>query len=232
MLIVDDPDSPYRAKYEDEIVLSLSDWYHDQTPSLLSTYGAGGHMIPHDPIPDAALMNDTQELNVPVKTGTTYYLRLANIGALASQYFWTEGHSMTIIEVDGVYTQPNEAQMLYIATGQRYGVLVTTRSDSGQNFPIVARLDRVSVMRFHYDGTKLTLQGDIETPGCLQYDENQPCPKLEAVQDLNLFDDMELVPYDQMPRLTKIDRTIPLSIRINTRNGLVQCVQQGPKQTS
>jgi iron transport multicopper oxidase len=86
-------------------------------------------------------MNDTQNFTLSVRPGTTYYFRLANIGAFAGQYFWIEGHNMTIIEVDGVYTEPAETDMIYLTAAQRYGVLVTTRNDSSSNFAMVGSMD-------------------------------------------------------------------------------------------
>lgn len=37
-LIVHDSNSPYAGQYDDELVLTFSDWYHDQMPGLISYY--------------------------------------------------------------------------------------------------------------------------------------------------------------------------------------------------
>ena len=50
---------------------------------------------------------------------------------------------MTIIEVDGVYTEPAETDMIYVTAAQRYGFLVTTKTDSSANFAMVGSMDTV-----------------------------------------------------------------------------------------
>ena len=96
-----------------------------------------------EPVPNSALMNDTQNLTVSVEPGKTYMLRMVNIGAFAAQYVWFEGHTMRIVEVDGIYTEPAEADMLYMTAAQRYSVLLTTKNDTTSNFAIVACMDQV-----------------------------------------------------------------------------------------
>jgi iron transport multicopper oxidase len=83
-----------------------------------------------EPVPNAALMNDTQNITVAVQPGKTYLFRVVNIGAFAGQYLWIEGHKMRIVEVDGVYTKDAEAEMVYIAAAQRISFLLTTNFSS------------------------------------------------------------------------------------------------------
>lgn len=37
-LIVHDPENPYADLFDEELVLTLSDWYHEETPSLISSF--------------------------------------------------------------------------------------------------------------------------------------------------------------------------------------------------
>ena len=96
-----------------------------------------------EPVPKAALMNDTQNLTTLVEPGKTYMFRVINMGALAGQYLWFEGHTMRIVEVDGIYTEAAEANMIYLTAAQRYSVLVTTKNDTSSNFAYVASMDEV-----------------------------------------------------------------------------------------
>jgi iron transport multicopper oxidase len=144
-LIIHDPESPFKDQYDEEIVLTVSDWYHDQIPGLLARFLSKGNPTGAEPVPNAALLNDTQNLTVPVRPGKTYLFRTVNMGAFAGQYLWFEGHNMTIIEVDGVYTQPAEAQMIYLSAAQRCSFLVTMRNETDANFPIMGSMDTVSV---------------------------------------------------------------------------------------
>ena len=96
-----------------------------------------------EPVPKAALFNDTQNLTTPVEPGKTYFFRIINLGAFAGQYVWFEGHTMQIVEVDGIYTKQAAADMIYISSAQRYGVLITTKNDTSTNFAYTASMDQV-----------------------------------------------------------------------------------------
>lgn len=97
-----------------------------------------------EPVPKAALMNETQNLTLPVEPNKTYMFRVINIGAFAGQYLWIEGHTMRIVEVDGIYTEAAEADMVYISAAQRVSFLLTTKNNTSANFPIVSSMDTVS----------------------------------------------------------------------------------------
>jgi iron transport multicopper oxidase len=88
-------------------------------------------------------MNDTQNLNINIEPGKTYMFRMVNMAAFAAQYVWFEGHTMRIVEVDGVYTEPAEADMLYLTAAQRYSVLITAKNDTNANFAIQGSMDQV-----------------------------------------------------------------------------------------
>lgn len=121
----------------------MSDWYHDQMPGLIKTFISFANPTGAEPVPNSALMNDTQNLTVAVEPGKTYLVRMVNMGAFAGQYVWFENHTMQTIEVDGIYTEPAEADMIYITAAQRYSVLLTTKNDTGSNFAFVASMDKV-----------------------------------------------------------------------------------------
>lgn len=143
-LIINDPDSPFKDQYDEELVLTVSDWYHDQMTSLLPQFINKANPSGAEPVPDGALFNDTQNLKVAVQPGKTYLFHMVNMGAFASQYVWFEGHNISIVEVDGVYTQPANTDMIYITAAQRYSFLLTTKNDTSRNFAFVASMDTVS----------------------------------------------------------------------------------------
>lgn len=139
-----DPESPHRDLYDEEIILSFSDWYHGLMRGLLADFISIKNPSGAEPVPDSALMNDTQNLGIPIQPGKTYLFRMVNMGAFAAQHVWFEGHTMKVVEVDGVYTEPADADMLYITAAQRYSVLVTMKNSTDANFPIVGSMDEVS----------------------------------------------------------------------------------------
>jgi iron transport multicopper oxidase len=130
--------------YDEEVILTFSDWYHDLMDVLTPRFLSKDNPTGVEPIPDSNLMNDTQNLKIGVTSGKTYLFRMVNVGAFVGQYVWIEGHTMSIVEVDGVYTEPQEADMIYVAVAQRYSVLVTMSANADANYPIVAAFDQVN----------------------------------------------------------------------------------------
>lgn len=114
-------------------------------PTLIKHFISFANPTGAEPVPQSALMADTQNLTIAVKPNTTYFIRTINMAALAAHYLWIEGHSMRVIEVDGVWTEEHETDMLYLSAAQRYGVLVTTKSETTDNFAIVGSMDTVSI---------------------------------------------------------------------------------------
>lgn len=56
--------------------------------------------------------------------------------------------------------------------------------------------------------------------GWLVYDHTKPLPKPAVVDEFDPYDDMELIPYDEMPVLGKPDREIELNVVMdNLRDG-------------
>ncbi|KAI5359150.1 Putative multicopper oxidase, type 1, multicopper oxidase, copper-binding, cupredoxin [Septoria linicola] len=208
--VVNDPENPYLGQYDEEVGLTISDWYHDQMPGLLDWFISVENPTGAEPVPKTALMNDTQNLTIPVEPNKTYFFRLSNVAAFSSQYFWIEGHTMRIIEVDGVYTEPADAEMIYVTAAQRYGFLVTTKNDtSAGNFAIVSSMDTDLFDAFPADlPTNVT--------GWLMYDEtkNKPEPALLDSWDAQ-FDDFDLVPQDGLEILDKVDYSFNLDLSMN-----------------
>lgn len=140
-LIVHDDEAFFAKDYDEEIVLTMTDWYHELVEDLeakfMSLYNPSGA----EPIPGSFLVNDTMNSSISVKPDTTYLIRLINYGAFVGQYFYIEDHTFKIVEVDGVYTEPKEASMLYISVAQRYAILLTTKNSTEKNYPIVTVAD-------------------------------------------------------------------------------------------
>ncbi|GKT49915.1 iron transport multicopper oxidase FET3 [Colletotrichum spaethianum] len=206
-LIIHDPSSPFKDQYDEEVVVSLSDWYHDQMANLIPGFINKGNPTGAEPVPQAALMNDTQNLTVSVQPGKTYLFRMVNMAAFAGQYVWIEGHNISIVEVDGVYTEPAEASMIYISAAQRYSFLVKTRNDTTSNFAIVGSMDTEQTL---FD----TLPADLNynVTGWLVYDASKPLSPPATLDTFDPFDDMTLTPYDKQPLLPEPSRTVELDV--------------------
>ena len=194
--------------------MTLSDWYHEQTPSLLKKFNSVTNPTGAEPVPKAALMNDTQNLTVSVLPGKTYMFRTVNLGAFAGQYLWFEGHTMRIVEVDGIYTEAAEADMIYLTAGQRASVLVSTKNDSLSNFAFVGSMDQTL-----FDKIPKGLNPNVT--GWLVYDNANPLPKPTNLDTFTPFDDFKLVPKDAEPLMDKVDYSFNLDVKMdNLANGI------------
>jgi iron transport multicopper oxidase len=210
-LIVHDTESYFYDQYEEEFTVTMSDWYHELVegiaPDFLSVYNPTGA----EPIPQAFLFNDTLRSNLTVKPNTTYLIRLINIGAFVAQYFYIEDHTFTIVEIDGIYTEPMEADTLYIAIAQRYAILLTTKNSTDKNYPIVTVADSVLL-----DTIPSDLQ--LNNTNWLEYNAAAPHPEanitVDVASDLIPYDDITLVPYDKVPLLPSPDYEIEVTVNM------------------
>ncbi|KAJ9129952.1 Multicopper like protein [Coniochaeta hoffmannii] len=209
--IVHDPENPYKDQYDEEVVISVSDWYHDQMPGLIDFFMSKKNPGGAEPVPQSALFNDTQDLQVAFQPGKTYFVRMVNIGAFAGQYVWFEGHNMTIVEVDGVYTHPAEASLIYLSAAQRCSFLLTAKNETDANFPFVASMDTSLFDSFPEDL-------DYNVTGWLVYDSAKPLPDPALLDEFDVFDDITLRPFDDEPIFGEPDQTVTLSVIMDNLN--------------
>lgn len=207
-LIIHDPDSPFNGHYDDEVVLTFSDWYHDTMHTLLPKFISRTNPKGAEPVPKSSLINDTQNIKVPVQAGKTYLIRMINMGAFAGQYVWFEGHTMRIVEVDGVYTSPAEANMLYLTAAQRYSVLITMRNDSNYNFPFVTHMDEEL-----FDKVPKGLNPNVT--GWLVYNESAALRPASMIENYDPYDDFFLIPEDGEALYSSFDQSITLNLTMN-----------------
>ena len=209
-LIVNDPDSPFRGMYTREKVLTLSDWYWDEMVPLAHYFMTPANAGGQEPVPNSTLINNSRDVRIGVESATTYLLRIINVGAFASQYLWFQDHTMQVVEVDGVYTEPKETGMVYLAAAQRVSVLLTTKKGKSCNFPFVASMDRDM-----FDGSVDSDRVVQNATGWLVYDRRRPLPEPELISEYNPLPDEALTPYDHHPLLPEPDHTVELDITMD-----------------
>lgn len=142
-MIIRQPSEPIPPLYEDEITLTLSDWYHKEMSELMPGYLSRANTMMQDPKPDAYLMNDMVDFQTYIVPGRTYLFRVLNIGALKTLKFWIEGHDLEVVEVDGISVHPESANAISLATGQRYAFILRTKEDRNKNYAMSAAVDQV-----------------------------------------------------------------------------------------
>ncbi|KGO77348.1 Multicopper oxidase, type 2 [Penicillium italicum] len=208
-LIVHDPKPPFH--YDDEFTLTLSDWYHREMPDLLSSPEVAKGQ---EPIPDSALINDSTNTKIKVLPNKTYLVHIICVGNWPGHFWVIDGHEMTVVEVDGVYTDPYSAgdKFLRVATGQRMSVLIKTKADTSKNFAIWDTMD-VNMM-FIFDNRTIPENYNPNATAWLVYDDAKPLPEPPVFYNIDpeadFVDDVALVPADHEPLLEPVNQQIIL----------------------
>ncbi|KAJ2713105.1 ferroxidase fet3, partial [Coemansia spiralis] len=186
-LILHNPSEPH--KYDEEIVLPLADWYHSGASGLLKEFLSWRNPGGAEPVPNGALIgnvggNTTKRL--AFTPGKTYRIRLLNMSALAMFHFSIDGHTMRVIEIDGVDTEPREVGNVRLAAAQRMSVLVTALDSTDRNYVFHADMDTDM-----FDNVPATL--NYNSTGLIEYRADAEVQPAGDV-DWSPFNDIELVP--------------------------------------
>lgn len=178
-LVVHDPGEMVPG-YEDDKLVLLGDLFHSDPDELLPTYLVGVD-AGTEPMPDNILLNgrgvsncsshgecaDGELFRTTVRKGETVRLRVVSVAASLPYYFGLDGHTLRIVEVDGVEVEPVATTRVFVNPGQRYSVLVEANQTVG------AYRMRATAARgcFHRGKGSLGLDGvGWEGAGVLVYD--------------------------------------------------------------
>ncbi|KAF8994970.1 laccase 2 [Cyathus striatus] len=133
-LVVYDHLDPHRLRLLklytiESTIITLADWYHTPAPSA-------GRI----PTPDATLINGKGRYPggpashlavIRVQRFVKYRFRLVSISCGANYIFSIDGHTMQIIEVDGINVQPHNVDSIQIFAGQRYSFVLNANQSIG-----------------------------------------------------------------------------------------------------
>ena len=112
--------SEWSRQYDEEVVVTLGDWYHDIHRPLLNWFLSDKNPTGKEPIPDLGLiMGSGDNPDIVIEPGKTYLFRVIAQSVLSRFNFFIEGHDMYVVEVDGIRTEPLLQRNLYIASAQR-----------------------------------------------------------------------------------------------------------------
>ncbi len=224
--IVHDPSPPF--EYDEEITITLSDLYHEQMPILLNQYESlenqanGGH----EPLPDSALINDSTNSTIQVEPNKTYLVHIICVGNWPGHTWLFDEHEMTVVEVDGIFTDPYPAEdkKLRIATGQRMSVLMKTKNDTSRNYAMWNTMD-INMM-FIYEDRPIPEGFNPNVTAWLVYNESAPLPPPPDVHSLDankdFVDDVLFVPADHEQILEPVDRQIIINTTSAAINGVAR----------
>lgn len=116
-----------KLKYDVAVPLTIGDWYHEESSDIMHSFLNKFNPTGAEPIPQNSLFNDTKNSTWTVEPETTYFLQVVNMGMFVSQHLYLEGHTFTVVEIDGVSVFPYETESILISVAQRYGLIVKTK---------------------------------------------------------------------------------------------------------
>lgn len=205
--IIEDDDYPF--EFDEEVVWTLSDWYHEKADDLIETFLDRYNPTGAEPIPANLLFNETRNNSWIVEPNKTYFVHIVNIGGFVTQYLWMEDHEFEVVEVDGIYVEKNKTDMLYITVAQRYGVLIKTKNSTDQNYAIMTKFD---------DSMLDVIPDDLElnSTNYMIYNEDKDKPKEYKVDSVDDFlDDFYLTPLNKEKLYDDADQTITVDVTMD-----------------
>ncbi|KAJ7220280.1 laccase lcc5 [Mycena pura] len=125
-MVIYDPEDPYLNQYDvddETTVLTLADWYHTLAKQVTGVAHPDSTLI-------QGLGRTTSTPSAPlgvlaVKQYKRYRIRLLNIACDPNYIFQIDGHTnLTIIEADGITTEPYTVDSIQIFAGQRYSFIL------------------------------------------------------------------------------------------------------------
>ncbi|RNJ54585.1 hypothetical protein D7B24_009600 [Verticillium nonalfalfae] len=141
-MIIHDPNDPYVGQYDEEYILTLSDWYHEETINLVRAMLSPNNTQHRPPLPQAVLVNDGAGSHYPFAKGKTYRFRIISFAAFAGFMLHFDSHDMNVIMNDGAYVKKKLTYQLRVATAQRYDILVSCIDRDNRNYPFLVALDQ------------------------------------------------------------------------------------------
>jgi len=120
---------------------------------------------------------------------------------------------LAIVEVDGVYTEQQTVESLYVTVAQRYSVLVRTKDDTNTNYAISAALD---TKMFDHVPT----WSNPNFYGYLVYNDKKPLPSPIPLVNATIFDDFKLVPKDKQHAYLNVDHQIVMTMNFDDDEGV------------
>lgn len=224
VFIVEPKHEPDYFDFDEEVTLSVSDWYHQESADLMKTFLNKYNPTGAEPIPQNSLFNDTKNVTWEVQPDTSYLLRIVNMGMFVSQYVYIEGHNFTVVEIDGVDVEPYECDSILISVAQRYTVIVKTKSVSELGSFRFVNIIEKDMLDFHPPDLQIISTNWMKYTGSKQ---QLPLPLLQksydsVIGELSPLDDMELIPVLKEPILGQPDYQILLNFTMETLGDGVQ----------
>jgi iron transport multicopper oxidase len=143
-LIVEDINHNTKITYDEEYIIIFSDFHKQDSEELIQMLKS----VPFEwtGSPYRLLANGMTNFNMSVSYGKTYLIRF--ISAVAHSYLNISipGHNVSIVEVEGTYTDPLNISHIWLNEGQRYTVLLTANNIGCYYINVSSMSDPINVL--------------------------------------------------------------------------------------
>ncbi|RYN46516.1 hypothetical protein AA0114_g8304 [Alternaria tenuissima] len=208
---------------DEQKYLSMSDWYHRPMPEMIEEYMSPSNTNADFASPNSFLFDDTDKpFNLKISKGKRYLLRIVNTAAVACARFHIEGYTLSVVEVDGVQSQPRDAETIIICAGQSYGVIVQGQKDPKGGTNWIAQMDTDMMTKPPPSKQSRTIIGEMSYKKDV-FDEiddviDDISDEIDHILDDNwtpapdtILDDFKVKPLDNQGLLGPVDNNIELT---------------------
>ncbi|KAK4759104.1 hypothetical protein SAY87_020405 [Trapa incisa] len=150
---------PYPAP-AGEFTLLAGDWYKASHKGLRRILDYGKNL----PLPNGLLINGASSgVTFTGQQGKTYKFRVSNVGIVTSINFRIQGHTLSLIEVEGAHTQQELYESLDVHVGQSVAVLVTLNQAVKDYYVVISSrftkpvLTATAILRYQGSNTPASL---------------------------------------------------------------------------
>jgi iron transport multicopper oxidase len=226
MLIVHDPEWEKSLDIDEQISLTMSDWYHTEHTYLINDYLSPDNTDGDIPSPDCFLFNDTRSgPTFDFEREKRYLIRLVSMASLVCGDFHIEDHTLSVVGVDGIHTKPHTTKAIRVCPGQRYDVVVEGKSSSDRkdSFNWIAKMDTTMLRSNFPPDDKLSVIGNVDYRSRGKYRRRRKSKGLKPswkAKAKDVLDDTELKPLDETPLFGPVNRRITLRTNQSYYDGL------------
>ncbi|KAJ2590710.1 hypothetical protein IWW49_001891 [Coemansia sp. RSA 1797] len=213
-LVIRDLDPKLLDEYDEDVLLTLEDWGQEPSNAMLERMKTTS-LGRHPNYPTVLINGINANLSQPIRflPGRRYRLRVVSM----SFTYWFKvrlpGHTMQVIEADGIYSQPSAVDGLDMCPGQRYSVIITAHDSLKFNHALnvtfhsnfLARKPGLNP-RYHH------------VP--IVYRKDAPVKTFPLIEDheVKWADEYAMEPQDKQMLLEPVDQHIVLNVKAPNRN--------------
>ncbi|KAJ2138654.1 ferroxidase fet3 [Coemansia sp. RSA 678] len=209
-LVILDQDTSLLDEYDEDVLLTLEDWGQEPNNDLMERLQVTPFANLSTDHPTVLINGINANLSQPIRftPGRRYRLRVVSM----SFTYWFKvrlpGHTMQVIEADGIYSQPSAVDGLDMCPGQRYSVIITAQESLEFNYALNVTfysdyIPQISGLTPRYHHVPIV------------YRDNAPTKTFPLIEDheVKWADEYAMESRDEQTLLEPVDQHIVLNVK-------------------